>query len=747
MNGETRQLSGRTYRDVEPWWPEPTRVADDAPNVVLIVLDDVGFSDFGCYGSEIETPRIDELAGRGLRYTNFHTTALCSPTRACLLTGRNHHAVGMGVVSNWDTGYPGYRGRVDRRAATVAEVLRANGYNTFAVGKWHLTPPDETTAAGPFDQWPLQRGFDRFYGFLDGATDQYSPDLVVDNHRLDAPLRPDYHLSEDLVDQSIGLVRDQKSAYPEKPFFLYLCFGTAHYPLQAPRAHIDKYRDRYAVGWDHIREERFERQKALGIVPEGTELAPRNDGVNAWSDLSDDEQRVAARLQAAYAGMLDHTDAQIGRLLDELGRIGIRDDTVVLLLSDNGATLEGGPVGSLNYLRYVNGLPPATAAELLGSLDDIGGPLTSPMYPMGWGMASNTPLKRYKQNTHSGGVRDPLIVSWPRTITDDAIAQDGGIRRQYHHAIDVAPTILELAHLTPPEQLDGVPQLPVDGVSIAYSFRAASEPTRRRTQYFEMLGNRGIWSDGWKAVTYHAPGSDFDDDRWELYHLDEDFSECRDLAAEQPERLAALVELWWAEAGRNRVLPLDDRIMERFLVPKPRPITSRSRFVYFDGAQVPSAAMPDVKSVSYRIVAEVDRLGDGVLVSCGDRFAGYALFVADGHLVHDYNAAGNHHVVRSAVAVPTGRTRLEYRFRKTGELSGVGELYVDDELVADAEIPRTLGVHISPTGLTVGRAPVSAVSELYAPPFRFDGVIERLTFELGDDRAAAGPTTITALDD
>jgi arylsulfatase A-like enzyme len=739
---EPAQPVARTWREAEPWWPEPVRAPDGAPNIVMIVFDDVGFSDFGCYGSEIETPRIDGLAQQGLRYTNFHTTSLCSPTRACLLTGRNHHSVGMGVVSNWDTGFPGYRGRITHRAGTLAEILRPAGYNTFAVGKWHLTPPDETTAAGPFDQWPLQRGFDRFYGFLDGATDQYSPDLVVDNHRIDAPRRAGYHLSEDLVDQSIALLRDQRSAYPEKPFFLYHCFGTAHYPLQAPPDVIDVYRERYGVGWDRVRDERFARQKATGIVPPTTVLAPTNTGVAAWDELDADDQRIAARLQAAYAAMIHHTDQQIGRLLDELDRLGARDDTVVVLLSDNGGTLEGGPLGSLNYMRYVNGLPPNTAAEILASLDEIGGPTTSAMYPMGWGMASNTPLKRYKQNTHGGGIRDPLIVSWPSRIGDH-----GAIRSQYHHAIDLAPTLLELAGVPAPDQLGGVPQLPVEGVSMTYSFDDAAAPSTKGVQYFEMLGNSAIWHDGWKAVTYHAPGSDFDDDRWELYHLDEDFSECHDLAGAHPDKVAQLVELWWAEAGKHAVLPLDDRIMERFLVPKPRPITSRRRFVYYSGAHLPSAAMPDIKDVSYSIVAEVVRLGDGTVLSCGDRFSGYALLVIDGRLVHDYNAAGHHHVVRSATAVPTGAARLEYRFTKTGGLCGTGELYVDDSLVGSAEVTRTLGVHISPTGLTVGRSPVSAVGDGYEPPFLFEGDITRVTITIGEDQGANERTALSAIED
>ncbi len=725
-------MTARTYHDATPWWPDPPAAPAGAPNVVLIVLDDVGFSDLGCYGSEIDTPAIDRLADEGLRYTAFHTTALCSPTRACLLTGRNHHAVGMGVVANWDTGFDGYRGKISPNAGTLAEILRDAGYNTFAVGKWHLVPPEETTAAGPFDQWPLQRGFDRFYGFLDGATDQWSPELVVDNHRVDAPTTDGYHLSADLVDRSIALVRDQQSAYPEKPFLLYLCFGTAHYPLQAPADHIAKYRGRFDVGWDEIRSARLRKQIATGVVPEDTELPPRNDGVRPWAELSVAERAVAARLQEAYAGMIDHTDRQIGRLLDELDRIGASDHTLVVLLSDNGATLEGGQLGSLNYMRYVNGLPPDSPDELTGALDRIGGPTTSPMYPMGWGMASNTPLKRYKQNTHNGGVRDPFVVRLPGRVPA------GEVRRQFHHAVDVLPTVLELAGIAMPDVIGGRPQLPVDGVSMVPSFASAESRTTKSTQYFEMFGNRAIWHDGWKAVAYHAPGTGFEHDQWELYDLDHDVAECHDLASEQPERLRGLVELWWTEAERNSVLPLDDRIMERFLVPKPRPLTDRSRFVYYEGAQVPSVAMPDIKDVSYSIVAELHRGGDGVIVSCGDRFSGFVLSVVDGRPMHDLNCAGTHHVVRSERALPDGPCTVEYRFTKSGALAGTGEILVDGEVGARGEIAPTLRVHLSPAGLTVGRSPLSEVGAEYVRPFRFAGEIANVTITVDDDRGSIG---------
>jgi arylsulfatase len=713
---------GRTVAESAPWWPAPLLPAAGSPDVVIVVLDDVGFADLGCYGSAIRTPNVDALAARGVRYNNFHTTALCSPTRACLLTGRNHHSVGMGVVSNWDTGFPGYRGRVTPRAATLAEMLHGVGYATFAVGKWHLAPIEETTAAGPYDQWPLQRGFDRYYGFLDGATSQWAPDLVYDNHRIEPPARDGYHLSEDLVDRACEFMRDHVSVLPEKPFFLYLCFGTAHSPLHAPRAYIDSYHGAFAQGWDRCREEYLERQIALGIVPRGTQLAPRNPGVVPWDELGPPERAVSERLQEVYAAMIEHTDSQVGRLLASL-----RDNTLLVFLSDNGATLEGGPTGSVNYFRWVNGLP---AGEIT-DLDAIGGPATYPSYPMGWGQVSNTPLKRYKQNTHSGGIRDPLIVSWPGHVSSA-----GAVRTAFVHAVDIVPTVLDLIGAAAPDEVAGAAQMPLEGTSFAATLPGPAATPAKHVQYFEMLGNRAIWRLGWKAVTYHAPGTPFDDDRWELYHLDTDFSECRDLAATHPEVLEELIELWWSEAARYHVLPLDDRILERFLVPKPRPITGRSTFVYYPGARIPGEGAAGVIDVSYTISAHVAAAGDGVLICHGDRFSGYSLFVLDGHLVHDYNCAGAHTILRSSRPVPAGAGVLRYRFARTGRLRGRGTLEIDGEDAGSVDIPQTLGTHINAIGVSVGRNPLSPVSELYDSPFPFTGVLDRVVIEVADD---AGP--------
>ena len=435
--------------------------------------------------------------------------------------------------------------------------------------------------------------------------------------------------------------------------------------------------------------------------------------------------------------MLEHADAQIGRVLDQLDRFEIRQNTLVILVSDNGGTQEGGDLGSAYYHRQLNRLPELDAEETLAALEDIGGPFTYPVYPAGWGQVSNTPLKRYKSQTHGGGVRDPLIISWPARITDC-----GAIRTQYHHLIDIAPTILEATGTSPPTSIGGVAQQPIEGTSMAYTFEGAAEPTRKHVQYFEMFGHRGIWRDGWKAVAHHPPGSDFNDDRWELYNLDEDFSECHDLAQQFPERLAELVDLWWSEAAKYKVLPLDDRVAERYLVPKPKPITNRSRFVYYPGISVPTESAPDVRNVSYSITAYADRsteTDEGVLVSCGDRTLGYAFYVQRNHLIHDYNAAGSHYTIRSAVALPVGPTELRYEFVKTGDGKGTGRLLVNGNLVGEGPIDQTLRFSFGTVALTVGMNGGTSVNQSYEAPFGFTGNLQKVVFDIGDDRNITAP--------
>jgi arylsulfatase A-like enzyme len=739
---------GRTYKESQSFWPEPVTAPEGSPNIVFIILDDVGFSQLGCYGSQIETPNMDRLAGNGLLFNNFHTTALCSPTRACLLTGRNHHSVGTGIITNLATGYPGYNGRMPREAATIAQVLKENGYNTFATGKWHNTPDEELTAAGPYDRWPLGMGFERFYGFLAGETNQWFPELVCDNHRIETPDHPGYHLSEDIVDKSTEFILDQKQAKPGKPFFLWMAFGAGHAPHHAPREFIEKYQGKFDQGWDKVREEVLVRQKALGVVPQNTDLAPNNPRVKPWDNLSDDERKLFARMQEVYAGFLDHTDCQIGRFVDFLEKIGELDNTLIMLISDNGASREGGPYGTVNEIRFFNAVKESLQANL-EMLDELGGPLTYNHYPRGWAQAGNSPLKRFKQNTHGGGIRDPLIIHWPK-----GIQSKGQIRRQYHHVIDLVPTVYDLIGIHPPHEVNGFPQRPLEGISLAYSFNDGDEPSRKEVQYFEMFGHRGLWHKGWKAVTYHDLSSDgnFDNDRWELYHTDEDFSECHDLAEQYPEKLAEMIDLWWREAEKYQVLPLDDRTNERFYIDKPPRDKDRKVYAYYPGtSRMPGSAAPPIRNRSHTIQVRVDipeEGAEGVLIAHGGRFAGYALYIKDNRLVYDHNYLGiEHYMVSSDRDVPAGPSVLEYRFEKTGEHQGIGRLFINGEKVGETIIPRTIPVSYGPEGLDIGRDSLTPVSEDYTSPFKFTGVLEKVEVTVngqphldpkGDFQAALG---------
>ena len=724
---------GNTVPESTPAWPQRPQPPEGAPNVVFIVLDDTGFAHLGCYGSDIETPNMDRLAAGGLRYNNFHTTALCSPTRACLLTGRNHHSVGVGRITELAAGFPGYFGQVTDRAATLAEILRSQGYNTIAVGKWHLLPNAHTSAVGPFDQWPLGRGFEHFYGFLGGETDQWHPDLAAGYERILPPDRPGYHLTEDLVEHAISFICDQKSLAPDTPFFLYLAFGATHAPHHVPKEFIEKYRGRFDDGWDAARERIFARQTRMGVVPPDAELAPRNDGVKAWTELTDNERRLFARMQEVFAGFLDHTDTHIGRLLAFLEEIGQFDNTLLVLISDNGASQEGGPIGQPERVYFntvTGGVIDYTVEEMLGHIDELGGQLHHNHYPTGWAQAGNTPLKRYKQNTHGGGIRDPMIVHWPARIEDG-----GTIRNQYHHVSDVMPTVLEAIGVEAPTVHRGVEQMPVEGTSFAYSFESPSGPTRKETQYYEMLGHRAIWHRGWKAVSFHPPGTSFDNDQWELYHLDADFSESRDLAGEHPERLREMVELWWDEARKYNVLPLADVTTGGFSRPGGRP---RRAFKLYPSAQsIPVMAAPNASNRSHRITAYVDRASvqdEGVLLALGGRHGGYALFVQDNRLVYEYNFLGiSRCAIRSDSELPAGPCELRFDFLKTGDCQGIGRLYANGTLIGEGEITQTtrgaLAGGLEP--MDVGRDHQTPVSESYACPFAFSGKLDRVEVFLG----------------
>lgn len=735
---------GRTWQESTPWLEPAAAPPADAPNVLMIVLDDVGFGQLGCYGSDIETPNIDALAAGGRRYNNFHTTSMCSPTRASLLTGRNHHAVGMGMIADMCTGFPGYQGEVSPGAATLAEILKPAGYSTFAIGKWHLTRVREMNAAGPFHQWPLGRGFERYYGFLYSLMDHWNPELIADNHAIPSPRRPGYHLTEDLVDQTIGMIRDQQAAQPGKPFFAYLALGACHSPHQAPQAYIDKYRGRYDEGWGIARERWFRRQLELGIIPADTRLPPFDDEVADWEAMTPDERRLCARHQEVFAGFLDHTDAQIGRLIDDLKRRNLLENTLVILLSDNGASSEGRAFGDINLRRYIQSLE-EPFEQKLAEIDRLGSEHTWNNYPRGWGHVGNTPLRLYKMYTHGGGIRDPLIIHWPGRIADG-----GAISPQFCHCNDIAPTILECIGLTPPAVLNGHVQVPMDGTSLAYTFSEPQAPGRKTLQYFELMGHRGLWRDGWKAVARHTPGADYDDDVWELYHLDADFSESRDLAAEHPGRLGEMIALWWEEAQRNQVLPLDDRNLERILLTYFNP--PRTRWDFEAGmTRVSGYTAPGVTDRSYDIHADIEIVpGDsGVILAVGGRAGGYVLFLGqDGRLVHEYVGPDRRTVLASQDPVPAGRHQVAFSFRRTARCAGDARLLVDGETVASGVMTDMWPVSPTGGGVCCGYDEASPLSDAYVLPARFTGRLYGVAVEaLTPAPRAANPVEIALRED
>lgn len=537
---------GKTAQDSKASPLKIPKAPAHSPNIIYIVLDDTGYSDLHCFGSEVSTPNVDSLAAGGLQYTNFHSKAICSPSRAALLTGRNSHAVGVKELAGPDLGYPHSRGRVTPAAATVAQILRADGYSTMGVGKWHLVPMDAMNAAGSRADWPLQKGFDRWYGFLSGWTDQYHPDLIEDNHAIERPNKPEYHFSVDIVDQAIKMVGEHAAADAAKPFFLYVAFGATHAPIQVPKRYIDKYVSTFQKGWDQIREERYKRQLELGVIPPDTKLPPRNPGDPSWIDLSDEERAVYARFMADFAGFLEHTDEQIGRLLRHLKDHNLFEKTAIFLVSDNGGAPEAGVKGGFTH-PYGDR---TTVHEMYQHLDDLGTEKTQPLYQRPWAMASDTPFKFYKLWPYRGGVQTPFIVSWPAEI------RNHGMRTQFVDIIDITPTVLDIVGVEAPALFEGVCQIPIQGKSIRPTFNNAASPNPRDTQYFELWGSRGIWHNGWEAIGIHKPGTSFDQDRWELYHAENDFSQSVNMASQYPERLEELKKLWWSEAAKNGALPL-----------------------------------------------------------------------------------------------------------------------------------------------------------------------------------------------
>jgi arylsulfatase len=755
---------GRTAERSEPAWPALRRARRGAPNVMFIVLDDMGYGQLGCYGSPIRTPHLDRLAKEGLRYSNCHTTALCSPTRSCLLTGRNHHSNGVAAVIDMATGFPGSNGMIPFENGFLSEILRLNGYNTYALGKWHLTPFEQCSAAGPYERWPLGRGFERYYGFLKGDTHQYYPDLVYDNHQVEPPKTPEegYHLTEDIADKAIEFITDAKQAAPDKPFFLYFAPGAMHAPHHVPREWVDRYKGEFDEGWTVYRERTFQRQKALGLMPQETALPPHDPDVQDWSLLSSDERRLYARMMEVYAGFLEHTDHHIGRVLEHLQRLGELDNTLVMVISDNGASAEGGESGSMNENRFFNNVPDSLE-ENLKVMDELGDPKHFNHYPRGWAFAGDTPFRRWKRETYRGGTTDPLIVHWPK-----GIKAKGEVRHQYVHAIDLVPTVLEALEIEPPRVIHGVTQSPIQGVSFAYTFDAADAESRHRTQYFEMLGHRSIYHDGWRAVC-PFPGSSYseapespqaplteeklrelDVHGWELYHVAEDPTETENLAGSRRDKLIEMIALWYVEAGKHQVLPLDNRVVERMTAERPRLARKRERHVYYPGtSQVPPEVAANVLNRPHSITARVEVPpggAEGVLLAQGGNTGGFALYVQDRklHYVHNYVGTEEIHF-ESAEEIPEGRVELGFDFEPTGKpdvvrgkgAPGRGELYINRKRVAEREIPVTVPLSFSLSeGLSCGRDAGPPVTQSYRPPFHFSGRIEQVEVQVGGRRVA-----------
>jgi arylsulfatase len=741
---------GRTFEDSTPWWPPLPSAPEGAPNVVVVLLDDVGYAQFGCYGSDIRTPTFDRLAAGGRRYANYHTTALCSPTRACLLTGRNHHTNGMARVVELAAGFPGYNSHIPKENGFLSEILRDEGYATYAVGKWHLSPATEMAPGSRRDTWPLGRGFERFYGFMGGETDQYRPDLVADNHPIEPPRTPEegYHLTEDMADQAIAMLKDLRAVDGDRPFFLWFAPGAAHAPHQAPAEFIEAYRGQFDQGWDVWRDEVYARQLASGLLRPGTELSERPSWVPAWDTLSADERRLYARMMEVFAGFLTHTDAQVARVVEFIEQeLGELDDTLVVVMSDNGASSEGGAKGSFNEQYFFNFVP-ESLEENLRRIDDLGSPRANNHYPWGWAWAGNTPLKRFKRDTHEGGVADPMIVHWPARIPAPASVADG-TRHQYVHAIDLLPTVLDLIGIDAPATIAGVEQTPLEGVSFAASLLDAAAPDTHVTQYYEMLGSRALYHDGWKAVVFHSPafitydGSDgrrsFDEDVWELYHVAEDFSECHDLAASHPDKRAELEALWWEEAARFQVLPLNNQ-PGRHGDPRYR----RRRMELFDGVgPLTEALAPNLKNRSFAIAAVLDvpppgAPCDGAIVAHGSHAGGYVLFLKDRRLHYTYNFVGTLlQTVSAEVELPTGPVVARLTFSRTGGLGEGGDvsLYYDDVPVGQGTIRHTTPLTYGTPGFATGFQPAGPIGEDLPGRGQMPaGVLRRVVIEaLGKD--------------
>jgi arylsulfatase A-like enzyme len=734
-------------RDSTPDWEPytPKKAPEGAPNVLLILYDDTGLAAWSPFGGRINMPTLQKLADNGLMYTQWHTTALCSPTRSTLLTGRNHHLNGMSAITEATIGFPGGHGRIPDQCATMGQILQDGGWSTFWLGKNHLVPETDVSTGASRKQWPLQKGFDRYYGFLGAETNNWYPDLVEDNHPIDQPYMPEdgYHLSKDLADQALMMIKDQKAGNPSRPWYMWFCPGANHAPHHAPQEYIDKYKGKFDDGYEAYRAWVLPRMIAKGVLPEGTQLTPINpmpddlatpaDMVRPWNTLSDDEKKLFSRLMEVYAGFSEYTDAQIGRIIDYLEQSGQLENTVILYCADNGASGEGSPSGSVNENKFFNSYPD-DIAENLKLIDKLGGPDTYEHYPTGWATATSAPFKMFKRySEYAGGTCDPLVISWPK-----GIKAKGEVRNQYHHSTDIVATILDICGLEMPKVYKGVEQYPLSGVSMRYTFDAKPDaPTRKKRQYYCMLGTRAIWEDGWKAVAMHAPAPSnrgrYEDDEWELYHVDVDRAESNNLAKEHPEKLRALIKAWFEEAEKNNVLPLEDRtIIEVLTSPRPVEEALRDRYVYYpDTSAVPESVAANVRGRSFKILADVeiaDTDCSGVIFAHGSRFGGHALFIKDKKLHYVYNFLGFKPVQKFvSPELKPGKHTLGMEFIREksgqyGESLGHTKLYVNGKVVAEGPMRAQVGKFtLAGDGLCVGYDSADAVSEDYQSPAKFKG--------------------------
>ncbi len=739
---------GVTYQEskVDTGLLQPVEANEGAPNILLVLIDDAGFGSASTFGGSISTPTFDKLAKNGLRYNRFHTTALCSPTRAALLTGRNHHSVASGTIQELATGYPGYTGLIPQSTATIGQILQESGYSTAWFGKNHNVPDNQTSNVGPFERWPNGLGFDYFYGFIGGETDQWYPTLYENQNPVEQTVFPEdgYNLTHDLADKAIAWIRYKESIAPDRPFFAYFAPGAVHAPHQPPQEYIDKYQGKFDHGWDKEREIIFERQKKLGVIPADAKLTPRPEAMPAWDSFSPEEREILAREMETYAGFLEYTDVEIGRVVDAIEELGELDNTLVIYINgDNGSSAEGSLIGTCNEILNLNGFN-LTMEDNRRCYDIWGSPETSPHFAVSWAWAMDTPFRWTKQvASYFGGTRNATVISWPAKIKDK-----GKVREQFHHVIDIAPTILEVAGIPEPRFHKGIPQKTIEGVSMAYTFSSDGNKAEERhnTQYFEMLGHRAIYDDGWIASAFHnrlpwstAGTVPFEKDKWELFNLKEDFTQSTDLSEQYPEKLTELKKLFFLQGDKYNVFPLDDRIAERFDVSlRPSFTFGRKHFDFFPGmTHIPEGTAPNLKNQSHTISADLvipEDGAEGVILAMGGTTGGYSLYVKDGKLNYHYNWFDlDRTTITSSTPLPKGKVKVRFDFNYDGGgagKGGTGTLYVNNRKVAQGRIEKTVAGRFGLDTQDVGMDLQAPVSSDYKPPFKFTGEIEKVTLDI-----------------